>query len=196
MKKSKWAKVRSRVRWDETNLGEIEANKPVRQKINEPKTPYHAPQYEDGSVSPLSDRETSLGDAEHAEAVRSALSQIASSSRGGRRQGNGWTSSEDEGDAAEHDDEDSGATVNKLSGNNLSFKEHRRAHYDEYRKSKELLSHGSALDEEDEENEKDKLESNRKTCQDCDISLTGGMGSIGIQDCDIQSHEQLPMNGL
>ncbi|XP_057826449.1 protein phosphatase inhibitor 2 [Cryptomeria japonica] len=160
MKKNKlWAKVRSRVRWDETNLGEIEANKPVRQKINEPKTPYHAPQYEDGSVSPLSDRETSLGDAEHAEAVRSALSEVASSSREGRRQGNGWTSSEDEGDATEHDDEDSGTVVNKLSGNRLSFNDQRRAHYDEFRKAKELLCHGSALNEEDEEEEKERLES-------------------------------------
>eukprot|EP01018_Ginkgo_biloba_P031139 Gb_23419 [translate_table: standard] len=85
MKKSKWPKLRARVVWDETNLGKIVANKPPRKKINEQKTPYHAPKSED-VMSPLLEVETDLGDAKYVKAISSALNQVASSSREHRRQ--------------------------------------------------------------------------------------------------------------
>ncbi|KAM5557303.1 protein phosphatase inhibitor 2 [Rosa sericea] len=141
---------RGRVRWDEENLGEIEANKPVRQKITEPKTPYHPMQTDDeddeGSLSPIrrSRFDECIGDAVHAEAIRSALSDVASSSTKKTTRATGWTSSEDEADTMDQDDEDS-----EKSGR--SFREHRRAHYDEFQKVKELRRKGSLLDDEEED---------------------------------------------
>lgn len=68
---------------------------------------------------------------------------MASSSKNKFRR-SGWTSSEDETDVMDQDDADSGSRKVK------NFKDHRRAHYDEYRRVKELRKKGEeASDDED-----------------------------------------------
>ncbi|MBA0679865.1 hypothetical protein Gogos_010213, partial [Gossypium gossypioides] len=185
-----------RVRWNEENLGEIEANKPVRQKITEPKTPYHPMIDDDGSLSP---RGRSFNDCVidvDAEELCSALKDVASSSRKTTGQSGGWTSSEDEADPMDHDEEDyKGAIIlvcvngirfaleNRLlmsvphffgsnfqtDQNSKSFKEQRKAHYDEFLKIKELRRKGSFIEDEDDEVE-----------GDSSSSLSSGVKDIGI----------------
>ncbi|XP_060203573.1 protein phosphatase inhibitor 2 [Lycium barbarum] len=163
------------VKWDEENLGEIEANKPVRQKITEPKTPFHRMIDDDGSLSPIrSGFDEDNGDAVHAEAIRSALNEMASSSKNKSRQ-SGWTSSEDEADVMDQDDADSAS-----SGKGKSFKEHRRAHYDEYRRVKELRRKGSSLDVSSDD-EDDDLEK-RDGRSDSSSSLSSAVKDIEIKE--------------
>ncbi|XP_054785696.1 protein phosphatase inhibitor 2-like [Prosopis cineraria] len=130
--------MKGRVTWDEANIEEIEANKPVRQKITEPKTPYHPMIDDDDSSSSLQGSFNSCIDNDN---VVVGAEDGASCSRNRIGRSSGWTSSEDESDAVEQDDED----------RSLRFKEHRKAHYDEFFKVKELRQKGSALEEESDE---------------------------------------------
>nr|XP_009609844.1 protein phosphatase inhibitor 2-like isoform X2 [Nicotiana tomentosiformis] len=158
----------ARVQWDEANLGEIEANKPVRQKITEPKTPYHRmTDDDDGSLSsPWDSFEEANGDAIHSEVVSS----------GNNSRQSVWTSSEDEADIMDQDDEDSGSERSK------SFREHRRAHYDEYRKIKELRRTCSSL-EEASDDEIGVLEERDGRCN-TSSSLTVAVKGIDIAEGD------------
>lgn len=163
--------MRGRVRWNEANLDEIESNKPVRQKITEPKTPYHRMIDDDGSVSPVRDFNACI---DKAEAIQSALNDVASSSSSHSVQNGDWTSSEDEADAMEQDDEDTDADRERLS-----FKELRRAHYDEFWKVKELRCKGNFLDNVDDEDDDD---TQRREVGYSSSSLTGGMSTIDIEE--------------
>ncbi|MBA0829504.1 hypothetical protein Goarm_014109, partial [Gossypium armourianum] len=146
-----------RVRWNEENLVEIEANKPARQKIIEPNTPYHPMiDDDDGSLSPVGHGfNDCIGDAMDAEVLRSALKDVASSSKKTIGQSSGWTSSDDDGDPMEE------AWFTETDGSGMSFKEHRKAHYNEFLKIKELRQKGSFLEDEGDDVEGDSSSSLR-----------------------------------
>uniref|UniRef100_A0A804Q3X6 Phosphoprotein phosphatase inhibitors n=1 Tax=Zea mays TaxID=4577 RepID=A0A804Q3X6_MAIZE len=82
MKAREPKKARGHVKWNEENLNDIESNKPEREKITEPKTPYGAMLDEDeGPVSPLHLSESSVDKSAHADAIKTALAEAVSSGK-------------------------------------------------------------------------------------------------------------------
>ncbi|KAL5213054.1 hypothetical protein ABZP36_023901 [Zizania latifolia] len=137
-------KARDHVKWDEENLNDIESTKPVREKITEPKTPYHPMiDEDDGSVSPKRSIDDSVDKSAHADAIKTALMEAVSS---------GKLSERDHWESCSNDEEG-------VIKQGTDFEEHRKAHYDEFHKMKELLQKGTSHDEGDEDgNGKDNRE--------------------------------------
>ncbi|KAK6251269.1 hypothetical protein SCA6_005274 [Theobroma cacao] len=134
-------RLKGRVRWNEANLSEIEANKVVRKKIDEPKTPYHPMIEEDGFPSATPGTAKTIDYAAHAEALRNALSKVAPSQKHFSPFG-AWASSGEEGETGE---KDQGFAKQR---DDASFTESRRAHYDEFKKVKELQQELCFLNDE------------------------------------------------
>ncbi|XVF09850.1 hypothetical protein REPUB_Repub07fG0132600 [Reevesia pubescens] len=122
---------------------------------------------DDGSLSPTGRSFSDcIGDAMDAEELCSALKDVASSSGKTTGQSGGWTSSEDEADPMDHGEEDS-----ETDRSGMSFKEQRKAHYDEFLKVKELRRKGSFLEDEDDDVE-----------GDSSSSLSSGVKDIGLEE--------------
>ncbi|CAH8384457.1 unnamed protein product [Eruca vesicaria subsp. sativa] len=143
--------TKGRVQWDEANIVEIESNKPVRQKITEPKTPYHPPYHpmiddDDGSLSSRVRSFDNFVEMHRAEELKNDLNDLASSSKiiNHLSDSGDLSSSEDEADPVDENEEGSEGEKN------ASFNEHRRVHYDEFRMVKELRSSGSFYGEDAE----------------------------------------------
>ncbi|VFQ64110.1 unnamed protein product [Cuscuta campestris] len=174
--------MKGRVRWDETNLGEIEANKPVRQKITEPKTPYHPMIDEDDyeSLSPVrNSSEDGTGNGIHAEAIQRALKDVES--RNDKTRPTGWPSSEDEADEMDEDDEGSDSERSRR------FEEHRRAHYDEYKRVKLLRKGSLGMEDESDEESSHAVEKNYDGGAGCSSST---VTAAGVKDMETGEEEE------
>ncbi|TMW85742.1 hypothetical protein EJD97_022622 [Solanum chilense] len=130
--------------WDEEKLEEIEANKPVRMKITEPKTPYHHPKIDDNdNFEEYNNRSDEVDD---------DMASCSSKNRSDDPHKNDDNDNDNDNDVVvmDHADEDSDESERKRN-----FIEHRRGHYDEYKRIKELQRNGSLLEEFDDDDNDD-----------------------------------------
>ncbi|KAK7858414.1 protein phosphatase inhibitor 2 [Quercus suber] len=170
---TQYENMKGRVRWNEANLVENEANKPVRQKISEPKTPFHQMIEEDDTPSPIPESVASVGYAEHAEAIRNALNVVSTQKHSAPLEGSVSSSSEDDADAMEQDE--GSVKINR----DMSFNSHRKAHYDEFLRVKELKQKGYFEDEDYDDHNARKHNS--------PSLLSDGVGAIQIDDNGVRT---------
>ncbi|GER25264.1 phosphoprotein phosphatase inhibitors [Striga asiatica] len=162
----------------------------VERKITEPKTPYHpmidVDDEDDDTSSP--GKRGSFGktfeDAMHAEAIRTALNDVGSSSKNVVHI-SGWTSSEDDMDIMDHDGEVfESDTKSEAAGSECerrkNFREHRKAHYDEFRKVKELRRKGSLLEDDESDLDAEHEKANGPT--ESSSSITAGVKEMEIKE--------------
>ncbi|MED6159067.1 hypothetical protein PIB30_038847 [Stylosanthes scabra] len=135
---------------------------------------------DDSSLSPVRGSfDACIGDEKdnqtvHAEAIWSALSDMASSSQRGAGQSGGW-SSEDEAEAM---DQDGDGSERERS---LRFKEHRKAHYDEFLKVRELRQKGLLEEEEKDEDNGSVVCKKGEDESEASSSLSDGVKEIHIE---------------
>ncbi|BBN01577.1 hypothetical protein Mp_2g08540 [Marchantia polymorpha subsp. ruderalis] len=194
-----------RVVWDEENLDYLEAHKTPKQKIDEPKTPYHPPGAEDNIVSP-----TPLENALHADAIRLALSQVASTTDDRYyNDGEGASSSSSSGAGPStsspvaqcrfppYDRETKSIDFDEPPSKprrHKSFEEKRHMHHLEYRRAKSMLSNQPMI-EEDENEYRDQASGSCSSTNTLHskVRKTGITDAALLSDLDLSSHDSTPL---
>ncbi|RAL41284.1 hypothetical protein DM860_010078 [Cuscuta australis] len=133
-----------------------------------------------GSLSPIrNSSEDGTGNGIHAKAIQRALKDVES--RNDKTRPTGWPSSEDEADEMDEDDEGSDSERSRR------FKEHRRAHYDEYKRAKLLRKGSLGMEDEFDEESSHAVEKNDDGGAGCSSST---LTAVGVKDMETGEEEE------